>query len=78
MDGAGASGPYPAVAGNRSLEGYAAMMMEMMKSRVEEKVFNGKNLYGVKVSAAGLQGAQPVSTQLSVDKAHMRGGEDEI
>ena len=24
MDGAGASGPYPAVAGNESLEGYAA------------------------------------------------------
>ena len=24
MDGAGASGPYPAVAGHRSLEGYAA------------------------------------------------------
>ena len=24
MDGAGASGPYPAVAGNRSREGYAA------------------------------------------------------
>lgn len=24
MDGAGASGPYPAVAGHESLEGYAA------------------------------------------------------
>lgn len=35
MDGAGASGPYPAVAGTRSLEGYAATSRKAAAVRTE-------------------------------------------